>query len=149
MIIGSAHCWQLSPSKTWSTDCLPFYSPPPSSCGFPSSSMLVFTMPMSLPSHTSGLCTLSSGILIVVSIRNCQTFSLIYSILGSTCEENAGLLCSNPSANITLTHHKQLLQSNQPYKIILDLELPESETNKHVGMFMVQVINLILSHMNL
>lgn len=59
----------------------------------------------------------------------------------SGCKEGAGA-CSNPSANITLTHQRQLLQSNQPYKIILDLELPESETNKQLGMFMVQVSHL-------
>lgn len=56
----------------------------------------------------------------------------------SACKENVGL-CSYPSANITLTQNKQLLQSNQPYKIILDLDLPESDTNKQIGMFMVQV----------
>lgn len=56
----------------------------------------------------------------------------------SSCQNNSGI-CSNPSANITLTHQRQLLQSNQPYKIIVDLELPESDANKQLGMFMVQV----------
>ncbi len=56
----------------------------------------------------------------------------------STCADNAGL-CSNPSANVTLTNQRSLLQKNQPYNIILDLELPESEANKQLGMFMVKV----------
>jgi len=56
----------------------------------------------------------------------------------STCAENAGV-CSNPTANVTLTNQRSLLQTNQPYNIILDLELPESEANKQLGMFMVKV----------
>ena len=64
---------------------------------------------------------------------------LFYISCYSSCQDAVGL-CSNPSANITLTHQRQLLQSNQPYKIIIDLELPESEANKDLGMFMVQVI---------
>nr|CAH0111538.1 unnamed protein product [Daphnia galeata] len=56
----------------------------------------------------------------------------------NSCQDALGV-CSNPSANVTLTHQRQLLQSNQPYNIIIDLELPESEANKQLGMFMVQV----------
>lgn len=58
--------------------------------------------------------------------------------LYSSCQDAIGV-CSNPFANVTLTNQRQLLQSNQPYNIILDLELPESEANKQLGMFMVQV----------
>ena len=56
----------------------------------------------------------------------------------SSCQDNAGL-CSNPTANVSLTHHHNLLRGGQPYNIILDLEIPESETNRNVGMFMVHL----------
>ncbi|KAK4016626.1 seipin isoform X2 [Daphnia magna] len=56
----------------------------------------------------------------------------------NSCQDAIGV-CSNPFANVTLTNQRQLLQSNQPYNIILDLELPESEANKQLGMFMVQL----------
>ncbi|XP_057366910.1 seipin-like [Daphnia carinata] len=56
----------------------------------------------------------------------------------NSCQETVGI-CSNPFANVTLTNQRQLLQSNQPYNIIIDLELPESEANKELGMFMVQL----------
>jgi len=56
----------------------------------------------------------------------------------SLCQDNAGL-CSNPTANVSLTHHHNLLRGGQPYNIILDLEIPESETNRNVGMFMVHL----------
>jgi len=56
----------------------------------------------------------------------------------SSCPEQAGL-CSFPSANVTLTHQHHLLKEGQAYNIILDLDLPESEKNKQLGMFMVQL----------
>jgi seipin len=62
----------------------------------------------------------------------------LHSLYCRSCQESLGV-CSNPTANVTLTHQRQLLQSNQPYNIIVDLELPESEANKQLGMFMVQV----------
>lgn len=56
----------------------------------------------------------------------------------SSCTDASGL-CSNPSANVTLTQQHHLLQSGQPYNIILDLEMPESDSNKQLGMFMIQL----------
>ncbi|KAJ3662423.1 hypothetical protein Zmor_006773 [Zophobas morio] len=46
-------------------------------------------------------------------------------------------ICSFPSAHIKLTERQRLLMLGQPYKIHLDLEMPESPTNKDLGMFMV------------
>lgn len=52
------------------------------------------------------------------------------------CEKNIGI-CSFPSANVQLTKKQQLLMVGQPYKINLHLEMPESNSNKKLGMFMV------------
>ncbi|KAF5298506.1 hypothetical protein FQR65_LT00048, partial [Abscondita terminalis] len=46
-------------------------------------------------------------------------------------------ICSFPSAHIQLTKRQQLLMYGQPYKIHLELEMPESPTNQELGMFMV------------
>jgi len=56
----------------------------------------------------------------------------------SSCNDINGL-CSNPTANVTLTQQQQLLKSGQPYNIILDLEMPESDVNKNLGMFMIHL----------
>lgn len=50
-------------------------------------------------------------------------------------------VCTFPSANVTLGKRgqDQLLARGQPYKIVLDLEMPESETNRRLGMFMVKL----------
>lgn len=48
-------------------------------------------------------------------------------------------MCSFPSAHVQLTQRQQLLMMGQPYKIHLDLEMPESPANKELGMFMVCV----------
>ncbi|RZC42785.1 seipin, partial [Asbolus verrucosus] len=56
----------------------------------------------------------------------------------SLCEYDSGKgMCSFPSAHIKLTERQRLLMLGQPYKIHLDLEMPESPTNKDLGMFMV------------
>ncbi|KAK9510164.1 hypothetical protein O3M35_005005 [Rhynocoris fuscipes] len=46
-------------------------------------------------------------------------------------------VCSFPSAHVQLTKSNQLLMVGQPYRITLVLELPESERNKNLGMFLV------------
>jgi seipin len=46
-------------------------------------------------------------------------------------------MCSFPSAHIKLTERQRLLMLGQPYKIHLDLEMPESPANRDLGMFMV------------
>ncbi|XP_076262767.1 lipid droplet biogenesis associated protein seipin isoform X2 [Rhynchophorus ferrugineus] len=48
-------------------------------------------------------------------------------------------ICSFPSAYVQLTSKQQLLMMGQPYKISLDLEMPESPVNRELGMFMVCV----------
>ncbi|XP_017780243.1 PREDICTED: seipin isoform X2 [Nicrophorus vespilloides] len=41
------------------------------------------------------------------------------------------------NAHVELTNRQQLLMMGQPYKVFLDLEMPESPVNKELGMFMV------------
>ncbi|KAJ8982733.1 hypothetical protein NQ317_014030 [Molorchus minor] len=55
-----------------------------------------------------------------------------------SCKVSKGI-CSFPSAHVQLTKRQQLLMMGQPYKIRLDLDMPESPTNKELGMFMVCV----------
>ncbi|XP_044253786.1 seipin [Tribolium madens] len=56
-----------------------------------------------------------------------------------SCVASSGnkAICSFPSAHIKLTERQRLLMLGQPYKIHLDLEMPESPTNRDLGMFMV------------
>ncbi|XP_046751449.1 seipin [Diprion similis] len=53
-----------------------------------------------------------------------------------SCDEKKGI-CSFPSAHVQLTKKQQLLMVGQPYKVNLHMEMPESPTNKELGMFMV------------
>ncbi|XP_046490830.1 seipin isoform X1 [Neodiprion pinetum] len=53
-----------------------------------------------------------------------------------SCDEKKGI-CSFPSAHVQLTKKQQLLMVGQPYKVNLHLEMPESPTNRELGMFMV------------
>ncbi|CAH2061936.1 unnamed protein product, partial [Iphiclides podalirius] len=52
------------------------------------------------------------------------------------CEEQMGM-CSFPSAHVQLTRQSNLLMSGQPYRIKLILDMPETQVNKDLGMFMV------------
>ncbi|XP_013178696.1 PREDICTED: seipin isoform X2 [Papilio xuthus] len=52
------------------------------------------------------------------------------------CEEQIGV-CSFPSAHVQLTRRTSLLMSGQPYRIKLVLDMPETQINKDLGMFMV------------
>ncbi|KAF5279492.1 hypothetical protein FQA39_LY05602 [Lamprigera yunnana] len=52
------------------------------------------------------------------------------------CQTERGV-CSYPWAQIQLTKKQQLLMYGQPYKINVELEMPESPNNKELGMFMV------------
>lgn len=58
-------------------------------------------------------------------------FSLIR-IICRSCEKEKGI-CSFPSAHVQLTKRQQLLMFGQPYKVHLELEMPESPTNKELG----------------
>lgn len=53
-----------------------------------------------------------------------------------SCGRDPGL-CTYPTANVTLTRRQQLLMVGQPYKILVELDMPESKRNQEVGMFMV------------
>ncbi|XP_003425269.1 seipin [Nasonia vitripennis] len=53
-----------------------------------------------------------------------------------SCDKEKGV-CSFPSAYVQLTKKQQLLMVGQPYKVNLELEMPESPANKELGMFMV------------
>ncbi|XP_061381044.1 seipin [Danaus plexippus] len=53
-----------------------------------------------------------------------------------SCDENMGV-CSFPSAHVQLTRRNQVLMSSQPYKVRLVMDVPETQINKDLGMFMV------------
>ncbi|XP_049580299.1 seipin [Syngnathus scovelli] len=59
----------------------------------------------------------------------------------SDCEASESELCSFPTANISLLRNDrdQVMAYGQPYRISLELELPESPVNEHLGMFMVKM----------
>lgn len=54
------------------------------------------------------------------------------------CESGSGnSICSFPQAHVTLTTKQQLLMVGQPYRVLVKIEMPESPTNRNLGMFMV------------
>uniref|UniRef100_A0A8C6DKB3 Seipin n=1 Tax=Moschus moschiferus TaxID=68415 RepID=A0A8C6DKB3_MOSMO len=57
------------------------------------------------------------------------------------CESSASLLCSFPVANVTLAKggRDRVLMYGQPYRVTLELELPESPVNQDLGMFLVTI----------
>lgn len=55
------------------------------------------------------------------------------------CESPASFLCSYPMANISLIRNKKhALTFGQPYRMSLQLEMPDSPTNRELGMFMIK-----------
>ncbi|VVC38067.1 Seipin family [Cinara cedri] len=46
-------------------------------------------------------------------------------------------LCDYPSAHVKLTKNHQLLMIGQKYKMIVNMDLPESPVNEKIGMFML------------
>ncbi|XP_031628086.1 seipin-like [Contarinia nasturtii] len=52
------------------------------------------------------------------------------------CDEIIGP-CSFPQAHVLLTKKQQLLMVGQPYRISININMPESEQNLRLGMFMV------------
>lgn len=57
-------------------------------------------------------------------------------IANSLCLRSCGKakgLCSFPAAHVQLTKRQQLLMLGQPYKVFLELEMPESPANKDLG----------------
>ncbi|XP_038620641.1 seipin [Tachyglossus aculeatus] len=59
----------------------------------------------------------------------------------SDCDSPGPRLCSFPTANVSLVKsgRDRALMSGQPYRISLELELPESPVNQELGMFMVTI----------
>ncbi|XP_021446901.2 seipin isoform X4 [Oncorhynchus mykiss] len=57
------------------------------------------------------------------------------------CDASNSVLCSFPMANISLLKNgkDQVMIYGQPYRISLELEMPESPVNKHLGMFMIKM----------
>ncbi|XP_077372194.1 seipin-like [Festucalex cinctus] len=60
----------------------------------------------------------------------------------SDCDGSESELCSFPTANISLLKNDrdQVMAYGQPYRISLELELPESPVNEQLGMFMVKML---------
>lgn len=60
----------------------------------------------------------------------------------SDCDSSESKLCSFPTANISFMKNEkdQVMAIGQPYRISVDLEMPESPVNEQVGMFMVKMI---------
>lgn len=50
---------------------------------------------------------------------------------------NDQAICSFPRAHVALTKRQQLLMVGQPYRIIVNIDMPESPKNQELGMFMV------------
>nr|XP_004656615.2 seipin isoform X2 [Jaculus jaculus] len=57
------------------------------------------------------------------------------------CDSSTTSLCSFPVANVSLakTGRDRVLMYGQPYRVTLELELPESPVNQDLGMFLVTV----------
>ncbi|CAG7720619.1 unnamed protein product, partial [Allacma fusca] len=91
------------------------------------------------------VCRYSRGVLVSVTvtllIRGILLSSRVaLSLMGVTrsCEKrNHEGMCTFPTANVTLTKRQQLLMVGQPYRILLEMEMPESPSNQNLGMFMV------------
>ncbi|XP_074533238.1 seipin-like [Halichoeres trimaculatus] len=57
------------------------------------------------------------------------------------CDASESGLCSFPKANISFMRNEkdQVMAFGQPYRISLELEMPESPVNEQLGMFMVKL----------
>lgn len=63
------------------------------------------------------------------------------------CDVTKGI-CSFPSAHVELTKKQQLLMMGQPYKVHLELEMPESPVNKELGQYNINnAIDLMKKYM--
>lgn len=59
----------------------------------------------------------------------------------SDCDALESALCSFPTANISFMKNErdQVMANGQPYRVSLELELPESPVNQQLGMFMIKM----------
>ncbi|XP_072518531.1 seipin isoform X2 [Salminus brasiliensis] len=57
------------------------------------------------------------------------------------CEPANSILCSFPMANVSLLKNgrEQVMMYGQPYRVSLELEMPESPVNEQLGMFMIKM----------
>ncbi|XP_064207331.1 seipin-like [Anguilla rostrata] len=57
------------------------------------------------------------------------------------CDSSSSAVCSFPMANVSLLKNgrDQVMLYGQPYRISLELEMPESPANQQLGMFMVKM----------
>ncbi|KAM3870006.1 seipin-like [Diretmus argenteus] len=57
------------------------------------------------------------------------------------CDASETVLCSFPTANISFLKNgkDQVMAYGQPYRISLELEMPESPVNEQLGMFMIKM----------
>ncbi|KAJ3596592.1 hypothetical protein NHX12_002997 [Muraenolepis orangiensis] len=57
------------------------------------------------------------------------------------CDTSQPLLCSFPTANVSFLKNgrDEVMAYGQPYRITLDLEMPESPVNEQLGMFMIKM----------
>uniref|UniRef100_A0A023FA80 Seipin n=1 Tax=Triatoma infestans TaxID=30076 RepID=A0A023FA80_TRIIF len=73
----------------------------------------------------------------VPSIEHVNSVNLQFTPCDSNNSDMDKGVCSFPRAHVQLTKSNQLLMVGQPYKITLVLEVPESNRNKELGMFLV------------
>ncbi|KAM8939242.1 seipin [Pelodytes ibericus] len=59
----------------------------------------------------------------------------------SSCDPPVGILCSFPTANVSFlkNNRDRVLMHGQPYRISMELQLPESSVNQDLGMFMISM----------
>lgn len=59
----------------------------------------------------------------------------------SDCDPSDSALCSHPKANISFMKNERdhVMANSQPYRVSLELEMPESPVNEQLGMFMVRM----------
>lgn len=59
----------------------------------------------------------------------------------SDCDTMEAALCSHPKANISFMKNDRdhVMAYSQPYRVSLELEMPESPVNEQLGMFMVKM----------
>ncbi|MEQ2211569.1 hypothetical protein XENOCAPTIV_007248 [Xenoophorus captivus] len=59
----------------------------------------------------------------------------------SDCDAAESGLCSFPTANISFMKNErdQVMANGQPYRVSLELEMPESPVNEQLGMFMIKM----------
>ncbi|CAK6449631.1 unnamed protein product [Pipistrellus nathusii] len=57
------------------------------------------------------------------------------------CDSSTAYLCSFPVANVSLVKggRDRVLMYGQPYRVVLELEVPESPVNQDLGMFLVTI----------